>query len=107
MYAALGTRPDIMFTVTFLSQFMQNPGCTHWEEVKHVFRYLKGTADWKLTIGVGGHWNWAEEGRQDRISLEGFLDVDGASQYHRYCYKPMRLSPSGFGPSFLEQSRLV
>ena len=26
MYATLGTYPDIMFAVLFLSQFMQNPG---------------------------------------------------------------------------------
>ena len=55
MYAALGTRLDIMFAVTFLSQFMQNPSGPHWEEVKHVFHYLKGTIGWKLVIGAGGH----------------------------------------------------
>ena len=37
LYAAPGTRPDVMFAVTFLSQFMQNPGRPHWEEVKRVF----------------------------------------------------------------------
>ena len=60
MYAGLGTRPDIMYTVTFLSQFMQNPGHPHWEEVKRVFHYLKGMIGWKLVIGAGGHWRWAE-----------------------------------------------
>ena len=82
MYAALGTRPDIMISVTFLSQFMQNPGHAHWEEVKRVFRYLKGTMDQKLTIGTHGHWNWAELGKQNQIGLEGFSDADGASQHH-------------------------
>ena len=84
MYAALGTMPDIMFAVTFLSQFMQNPGHAHWEEVKRVFRYLKGTMHWKLTIGMGGHWDWAEPEKRDRVGLEGFMDADGASQYHRH-----------------------
>jgi hypothetical protein len=51
MYTVLGTHADIMFAVTFLSQFMQNPGQPHWEEVKHVFRYLKATIGYKLTIG--------------------------------------------------------
>ena len=60
MYAALGTRPDIMFSVTFFSQFMQNPSHPHWEEVKHIFCYLKGTIGWNLVIGAGGHWRWAE-----------------------------------------------
>ena len=30
-------------------QFNNNPGQTHWQAVKHVFRYLKGTIDLKLT----------------------------------------------------------
>ena len=60
MYTVLGTRLDIMFAVIFLSQFMQNPGHPHWEEVKCVFRYFKGMIGWKLVIGAGGHWRWAE-----------------------------------------------
>jgi len=84
MYAALGTRPDIMFTVMFLSQFMQNPGRPHWEEVKRVFRYLKGTIDLWLVIGAGGNWTWAEEDKWERIGLEGFSDADGALQHHRH-----------------------
>jgi Reverse transcriptase (RNA-dependent DNA polymerase) len=84
MYTALGTWPDIMFAVSFLSQFMQNPGRPHWEEVKRVFRYLKGTIDLKLTIGGGDHWSWAEDGLKKRIGLEGFTDADGASQHHRH-----------------------
>jgi len=44
MYAATSTRPDIAFAVAMLSQFMQNPGRQHWETVKHVMCYLKGTS---------------------------------------------------------------
>ena len=79
MYAVLGTRLDIMFTVTFLSQFMQNSGHPHWEEVKHVFHYLKGTIGW---MGTGGHWRWVKWGKQDQPGLEDFSDADDASQHH-------------------------
>jgi hypothetical protein len=72
MYAALGTRPDISFAVSFLSQFMQNPGRPHWEAVKRVFRYLKGTRDMTLVIGGTGK------------GLEAFSDADWASQEHRH-----------------------
>jgi hypothetical protein len=72
MYAALGTRPDISFAVSFLAQFMQNPGRPHWEAVKRVFRYLKGTKDVSLTIGGS------------RGGLEAFSDADWASQEHRH-----------------------
>ena len=34
MYAVLGTCPDICFAVSFLAQFMQNPGRPHWEVLK-------------------------------------------------------------------------
>src|SRR5271168_5016997 len=37
MYAAIETRPDILFAVQHLSQFMSNPGPAHWTAVKHVF----------------------------------------------------------------------
>ena len=37
MYASVGTRPDISFAVSTLSQFLDNPGQAHWEAVKRVF----------------------------------------------------------------------
>ena len=71
MYASVGTRPDISFAVSTLSQFLDNPGQVHWEAVKRVFRYLLGTKNWGLTYGGG------------KIGLEGYSDADGASQEHR------------------------
>ena len=49
MYLAIGTWPDIAYAVGKLAQFNNNPGQTHWQAVKHVFHYLKGTIDLKLT----------------------------------------------------------
>lgn len=49
MYLAVGTCPDIAFAVGKLAQYNSNPGRAHWQAVKHVFRYLKGTMDLKLT----------------------------------------------------------
>ena len=51
MYAMLGTRPDIAFAVTTLSQFSSNPGYPHWLALKRVLRYLRGTIDYKLVYG--------------------------------------------------------
>lgn len=48
-YLAIATRPDIAYTVGVLARFSQNPGLQHWKAVKHLFRYLKGTLDYKLT----------------------------------------------------------
>ena len=51
MYAAMGTRPDVTFAMTALSQFMQNPGRAHWDALKRVLRYLKGTRELWLVYG--------------------------------------------------------
>src|SRR3954462_11501850 len=44
MYAMVCTRPDLAFAVSSVSRFMSNPGKQHWEAVKWIFRYLRGTA---------------------------------------------------------------
>ena len=72
MYAATSTQPDIAFPVAISSQFMRNPGHAHWEEVKDVIRYLKGTADFQLTLGTSS------------TRLEAYVDSDWASQPHRH-----------------------
>ena len=71
MYAAMGTRPDIVFAVSTLTQYSENLGWMHWEAVKRVFRYLLGTRHLSLVYGGG------------KDGLEGFVDADGSSQEHR------------------------
>ncbi|SJL14967.1 uncharacterized protein ARMOST_18444 [Armillaria ostoyae] len=48
-YLAIVTCPDIAFAVSVLSRFSKNPGTQHWEALKRLLRYLKGTVDLKLT----------------------------------------------------------
>ena len=72
MYAATSMQPDIAFAVSILSQFMRNPGHTHWEAVKDVICYLKGTADFQLTLGTSD------------ARLEAYVDINWASQPHRH-----------------------
>ena len=45
MYAMVSTRPDISHAVGVVSRFMANPGKEHWQAVKWVLRYLRGTRD--------------------------------------------------------------
>lgn len=49
MYAAVVTRPDIAYAVTFLSQFSSHPGPNHWVAGKRILRYVKGTRQHGLT----------------------------------------------------------
>ena len=51
MYAMVATRPNISLAVGFVSRFMHNPGRSHWNAVKHVFRYLASTKDHGILFG--------------------------------------------------------
>ncbi|UYV73960.1 hypothetical protein LAZ67_11001597 [Cordylochernes scorpioides] len=45
MYLSTGTRPDISFNVSNLSQYSNDPREIHLTGVKRIYRYLKGTRD--------------------------------------------------------------
>jgi len=51
MYLAIATRPDIAYAVGVLGRYSSNPGLEHWKAVKHLFRYIKGTKDFRLVLG--------------------------------------------------------
>ena len=53
MYAVSGTRPDLAFTVTLLSQFSSAPNEEHMQCAKRVLRYLSGIVNWLL------HYPWS------------------------------------------------
>ncbi|CAL5439703.1 unnamed protein product [Camellia sinensis] len=66
MYAMVSTRPDIAHAVGVVSRFLSNPGKEHWEAVKWILRYLKGTAKMCLCF------------RDAKPVLEGYTDSDMA-----------------------------
>ena len=42
------TRPDIAQAVGATSRYMANPGREHWNNIKRILRYIKGTSDTAL-----------------------------------------------------------
>ena len=48
MYLASHTRPDISFSVNLLARYSSCPTRRHWNGVKHILRYLRGTMDMGL-----------------------------------------------------------
>ena len=54
IYLAQCTRPDIAYAVGTLAKFNSDPSPIHWKAVKHVFRYLQGTKDYKLVYKPDG-----------------------------------------------------
>lgn len=59
------TRPDIAYAVGVVSRYMAHPQQRHWEAVKHILRYLKGTMDY------GIHFQHSAS-----PVLHGFADAD-------------------------------
>ncbi|XP_018504976.2 uncharacterized mitochondrial protein AtMg00810-like [Pyrus x bretschneideri] len=47
------TRPDIMFSASLLSRFMQNPSKIHMGTSKRVLRYVQGTLDYGIKYEMG------------------------------------------------------
>lgn len=48
LYLATGTRPDLAYATTYLSQFSKEPSTEHWQAVKHVLRYVQGTKNYAI-----------------------------------------------------------
>ena len=74
------TRPDLLFSVGFLSRFMQNPTQEHYNGLKRILRYVKGTEDYGLFYKKGDM----------KGELVGFSDSDFAGDSHN------RKSTSGY-----------
>ncbi|CAL1385136.1 unnamed protein product [Linum trigynum] len=76
----LCTRPDIAFAVNKLSQFMHSPSQLHWQSVKRLLRYLKGTMHHGLRLApvstpslvAFADSDWAGD-PDDRTSTMGYL----------------------------------
>ena len=55
MYLVNHTRPGISFSVNLLARFSSSSTRRHWNGVKHVLRYLRGTMDMGLFILTRHH----------------------------------------------------
>jgi hypothetical protein len=55
IYLMIGTRSDIAWSTSRLSQYMQESMDEHVEAAKHVFRYLRQTTDYKIRYQGAGH----------------------------------------------------
>ena len=81
IYAMTCSRPDLAFVVTKLSQSLEKPSSADWVTVKHVLRYLKGSANQSLFYSKS----------ENPLRLSGFSDSDWASASDRrsttgYCF---------------------
>lgn len=66
MYLA-ASRPDLMYAISLISRYMENPSQTHMGAVKRILRYVKGT------INLGVHYK-----KNGGNVLEAYSDSDYA-----------------------------
>ncbi|WJZ93913.1 hypothetical protein VitviT2T_012812 [Vitis vinifera] len=64
MYLANCTRPDIAFSVNLLARYSSAPTRRHWNGIKHILRYLRGTTDMGLFYS-----------RESKQQLFGYADA--------------------------------
>ena len=50
LWAAIMTRPEIMYAVLQLAQFSSNPMTHHWDGIEHVLMYLRGNMELGISI---------------------------------------------------------
>jgi hypothetical protein len=83
MYAMFCTRPYIAHAVGVVRRYMNNLGKEHWEEVKWILRYFRGTATHALCFGgsytfLQGYVNSDMAGDKDsRRSTTGYVFTIG------------------------------
>ncbi|KAL4376081.1 hypothetical protein GQ457_02G039440 [Hibiscus cannabinus] len=66
MFAMICTRPDIAQAVGVVSRYMVNPGREHWNAVKRILRYIKGSLNVALCY------------RGSDFLISGYVDSDYA-----------------------------
>jgi hypothetical protein len=71
MYAKICTRPDLAHVVSVVSRFMHYPSREHWNAVKWILRYLKGTSHFGLMFD-----NNSVKEIDVMGFVEGFVDSD-------------------------------
>ena len=64
IYLANCTRPDIAFSVNLLARYSSAPTQRHWNGIKHILCYLRGTTDMSLFYS-----------RESKQQLLGYADA--------------------------------
>ena len=55
MFLMICTRPDLCHSIKMVAQFLNNPGVEHWNAVKRILQYLRGTTH--LGLHLHGYSN--------------------------------------------------
>ncbi|KAL0345336.1 UNVERIFIED_CONTAM: Secreted RxLR effector protein [Sesamum radiatum] len=75
MYLSNNTRPNMAFSVNLLARYSSIPTKRHWNGVKHILHYLRGTSD------MGLYFEWHEDAKTS--NLVGYSDAGYLSDPHK------------------------
>ncbi|KAL2243462.1 UNVERIFIED_CONTAM: Retrovirus-related Pol polyprotein from transposon TNT 1-94 [Sesamum indicum] len=69
MFLMVCSQPDIIYAISCLNRYMSNPGPPHWEALKCLLRYVRGSIDIGITFSKFS----------DNIQLIGYVDSNYAN----------------------------
>ena len=95
IYAMICTRPDLSYVVTKLSQHLSCPTQADAIMLKHVFRYLNKTADYRMTFTKS----------PDPLRITAFCDADWAASSDRRSISGYCVSLNMSGPPICWKSQ--
>ncbi|KAI0999362.1 hypothetical protein K3495_g8836 [Podosphaera aphanis] len=101
MFASVATRLDISYATNLLAQFNRAPVQKHWNTIKHIFRYLKGSTSTGILYSQKRHM-------EPYFTLTGYLDADNGKGYDRKSISGSIIILSGGAVKWLsEKQRLI
>lgn len=68
-FLSIQTRPDLAFSVSYLARFNSRHNSSHWNAVKHLLQFVKGTLKLGLDFGTR---------RGQDVLIEGYANADYA-----------------------------
>jgi hypothetical protein len=111
MYAMVGTRSDLAFSISMVNQFMSKAGPSYWMAMKRIMRYLKGTLDLKLCLGgkdvrLRGYYDadWGGDANE-RHSTTGYVFFVGVGAISWNCKKQPTIALSTTEAKYMATSQ--
>ena len=108
------TRPDLIFFVSYLSQFMSKPYSNHMAAAKRVLRYIKGTSDFGLVYKsdkecrlMGYYDSDYVEDLDDRKSTSGYIFLYGSKPIAWNCSKQKVIALSSCEAKYISSTLAV
>lgn len=83
------TRPDLMYFVSLVSRYMENPKQSHWEMGKRILRYVKGTLHQGIIYQKNNNFNVHRYcnygGDSDEMMVKALVDIISNLIVHQIC----------------------